>query len=161
MSDLNLRDLHILIVEDNFNFRFLLRNILRAMGVGRIDEVHDGEAALALLQTIDCDLVITDWKMEPIDGLELARRLRNSQDSPNRFVPMVMISGYSEVERVMEARDAGINEFLAKPISAKSLWSRLSNIVSRPRPFIRSEEYFGPDRRRRQDEHNGPERRKV
>ncbi len=161
MSGLNLRGLSVLIVEDNFNFRVLLRNILKAMGVGHIEEAANGESALKLLANNECDLVITDWKMEPVDGLELARQLRRNDDSPNRFVPIIMISGFAEQERVMAARDAGINEFLAKPISAKALLSRMERIVDRPRPFIRSEKYFGPDRRRHQGEHTGPERRKA
>lgn len=160
MTSFNLRDLSVLIVEDNFNFRFLLRNVLQAMGVGRIEEAHDGEAAFRLLSTIDCDLIITDWKMQPVDGIEFTKMLRTREDSPNRFIPVIMITGYSEADRVLEARDAGVNEFLAKPISAKALWARINSLIERPRPFIRAEEYFGPDRRRRQTEYDGPERRK-
>ena len=160
MSGFNLRDLTVLIVEDNFNFRFLLRNVLQAMGVGRIEEAADGEAAFRLLSTIDCDLIITDWKMTPLDGIEFTRKLRTSDESPNRFVPIIMITGYSEQDKVFEARDAGVNEFLAKPISAKALWTRIAALIERPRPFIRAENYFGPDRRRRQYDYDGPERRK-
>lgn len=71
-----------------------------------------------------------------------------------------MLTGHTEMHRVIEARDAGVHEFLAKPISAKGLYSRVKSIIERPRPFIRAGLYFGPDRRRRQIDWKGSERRK-
>jgi len=76
-------------------------------------------------------------------------------------VPIIMLTGHSEKKRVISARDAGVTEFLAKPISAKSLYQRILNIVINPRPFIKSKGYFGPDRRRNAAaNYTGPERRK-
>jgi two-component system, chemotaxis family, chemotaxis protein CheY len=76
-------------------------------------------------------------------------------------VPIIMLTGHSEKKRVTAARDAGVTEFLAKPISAKSLYERVLNIVVNPRPFIRAKGYFGPDRRRNASaNYTGPERRK-
>jgi DNA-binding response OmpR family regulator len=72
-----------------------------------------------------------------------------------------MLTGHTEMNRVMEARDAGVHEFLAKPISAKSIYARIRAIIERPRPFIRAGVYFGPDRRRRNNpSYKGRERRK-
>ena len=75
--------------------------------------------------------------------------VRSGEDSPNPYVPIIMLTGHTELHRVCEARDAGVNEFLAKPISAKALYSRVASIIEFPRPFIRTKSYFGPCRRRR------------
>ncbi|MBI4182529.1 MAG: response regulator [Proteobacteria bacterium] len=159
MANYNIKDVKLLLVEDSFNFRYLIVSVLRAMGAGHIEEASDGEEALRKLRDYDADIVITDWKMAPIDGMELVRRIRTDKDSPNPFVPIIIVSGYSEAFRVLGARDSGANEFLTKPITAKTLWSRILSIIERPRPFIRAKNYFGPDRRRRQMQFTGPERR--
>src|SRR6201996_9414720 len=86
--------------------------------------------------------------------------LRNSPDSKNPYLPIVMMTGHSEKSRVVEARDAGVTEFIAKPLTAKSVLERLQAVIYRPRPFVRTNDYFGPDRRRRDDPaHGGPWRR--
>ena len=83
-----------------------------------------------------------------------------SPESQNPFVPIVMLTGHTSLERVHQARDAGINEFLAKPVSSKNLLGRLVSVIEHPRPFVRARCYFGPCRRRRRnDEYHGPERR--
>ena len=93
-------------------------------------------------------MIIADWHMEPLDGLDFVRLVRTAKDSPNPYVPIIMLTGHTEYQRVCEARDAGVNEFLAKPISAKALYMRFASIIDNPRPFIRTKTYFGPDRRR-------------
>jgi DNA-binding response OmpR family regulator len=87
--------------------------------------------------------------------------VRTAKDSPNPYVPIIMLSGFTEHRRITEARDAGINEFLAKPISAKSIYQRVATIIDNPRPFIRAKNFFGPDRRRQNlgPPRNVPERR--
>jgi len=105
--------------------------------------------------------VLTDMIMKPMDGLELTRLIRNDERSPNPFVPIIMISGHTEKYKVEAARDAGVTEFLAKPITAQNLFARIAEIVERPRAFVRCDNYFGPDRRRHQnDDYPGPWRRK-
>lgn len=153
------RRLNVLVVEDNANFRRLLRTILNTINVRDIMETEDGSSALELLRTYPADLVLLDWKMTPMDGLTFMRVLRNAPDSPNPALPVIMVSGYTDATLVTAARDAGVNEFLAKPISAKSLLSRLVAVVDTPRPFVKSTTYFGPDRRRKQVPLKGPERR--
>jgi DNA-binding response OmpR family regulator len=85
--------------------------------------------------------------------------VRTDDDSPNMFLPIIMMTGHTERARIFSARDAGVTEFLAKPVTAKSLLMRLTNIIEHPRPFVRAKGYFGPDRRRRSEEYAGPERR--
>lgn len=151
--------LTILIAEDNKPMRGLVRDILEALGVGTILEAADGEAAIKKLGNHTVDIVILDWNMEPMDGMELTRQIRTSPESPDQFVPIIMLSGHTERARVLQARDAGVTEFMAKPVSVKALCARINAIIDAPRPFIRASGYFGPDRRRRVLPFNGPDRR--
>jgi DNA-binding response OmpR family regulator len=87
--------------------------------------------------------------------------VRQPGANSNPYVSIIMLTGHSEKQRVMAARDAGVTEFLAKPISAKGLYERIVNVVANPRPFIKTKAYFGPDRRRNVNaNYAGPERRK-
>ena len=100
--------------------------------------------------------------MEPRDGIEFTKMIRNHDTSPNRYVPIIMLTGHSELSAVEEARDAGVNEFMAKPVSATKLYAKIKRIIEHPRDFVRTGDYFGPDRRRHQDpDYDGPERRQA
>ena len=152
--------LKILIVDDIRHTRVLLTEILRAIGVQQIYEASDGAEGLQVMRAHNIDIVLTDLAMEPLDGIDFVRLLRNSPDSPNPMVPVLMITGHSTLRRIHEARDVGVNEFMAKPITARGVIGRLQQIIDHPRPFIRTDDYFGPDRRRKNDpEHPGPWRR--
>ena len=149
-----------LIVEDNQHMRMLLRSLLNAAGMHDISEAADGRAGLKVLAGKKCDFILCDMAMKPMDGLAFVRELRRSETYANPFVPVIMISGYTEKHRVEAARDAGVTEFLAKPITTQSLYSRIAEIMERPRAFIRCPAYFGPDRRRKITEaYTGPWRR--
>ena len=161
MTGAGFETLKALIVEDNAHMRSLLRALLNSIGIKEIAEAGNGQSGLALLRERKSDLVLSDLAMKPMDGLEFTRRVRNDEQSPNPFVPIIMISGHTEKYRVEAARDAGVTEFLAKPITAHNLFARIAEIVERPRAFVRCENYFGPDRRRHQpDDYAGPWRRK-
>lgn len=152
--------LRILLVDDNHHMRVLLTEILRAIGVVHIHEGADGAEGLQQLRNHPIDIVMTDLSMQPLDGIDFVRLLRNSPDSPNQMVPVIMITGHSTMRRVAEARDAGVNEFLAKPVTARGIIDRITRIVEHPRPYVRTDSYFGPDRRRRADpNYQGPWRR--
>lgn len=160
MSDYNLSRLNFLIVDDNKHMRALVKSILHALGVKNVLEASDGADAFKELRHFPADVIICDWNMSPLDGLDFVRMVRTGSDSPNPFVPIIMLTGHTEMNRVMEARDSGVHEFLAKPISAKKLYSRIRSIIENPRPFVRAGLYFGPDRRRKASpNYNGPERR--
>ncbi|HEY0267556.1 MAG TPA: response regulator, partial [Rhizomicrobium sp.] len=93
-------------------------------------------------------------------GLDLVRMIRTSPQTPNPFVPVIMLTGYTSLDHVRQARDGGVNEFIAKPVSVKTMMSRMVSVIEHPRPFVRTGGYFGPCRRRRGvDEYRGPERR--
>ena len=152
--------LKILLVDDNHHMRLVLTQILRGLGIRHILEALDGAEALQTLRHTPVDIIMTDLTMGPLDGIDLVNLLRNSPDSPNPFVPVIMITGHSTLRRVAEARDAGVNEFLAKPVTARGVIHRIGLVIEHPRPFIRSQYYFGPDRRRRAEpSFTGPYRR--
>lgn len=152
--------LKILLVDDNHHMRMLLAEILRAIGVRDIFEANDGAEGLEMMRKHAIDIVMTDLSMQPLDGIDFVRLLRNSPDSPNQMAPVIMITGHSTWARVNEARDAGVNEFLAKPLTARGVIERVSQVIEHPRAYVRSETYFGPDRRRRVDQDfKGPWRR--
>lgn len=152
--------LKILLVDDNHHMRMLLTEILRAIGVRNLYDASDGAEALQLMRTHAIDVVIADLAMEPIDGIEFIRLLRNAPDSPGQMTPVIMVTGHSTERRVKEARDAGANEFLAKPVTARGVLERIVEVIEHPRAYVRCEGYFGPDRRRRADPgYVGPRRR--
>jgi two-component system, chemotaxis family, chemotaxis protein CheY len=154
--------LKILLVDDNHYMRVLLAEILRAIGVKDIFEANDGAEGLQMMRDHPVDVVMTDLSMQPLDGIDFVRLLRNSPDSPNQMAPVIMITGHSTFARVNEAREAGVNEFLAKPLTARGVIERLHQAVENPRQFVRSDDYFGPDRRRRNDaNYKGPFRRST
>ena len=154
--------LKILIVDDNHYMRVLLGEILRAVGVRHIFEAGDGAGGLQMMRDRDVDVVMTDLSMQPLDGIDFVRLLRNSPDSRATMTPVIMITGHSTIMRVNEARDAGVNEFLVKPLTAKGVIERLHQVIENPRAYVRAEGYFGPDRRRRQDPvFRGPWQRKT
>ncbi len=144
-----LDDVKILVVDDNKNMLELMGTILYAIGVRNVFETTEAAQGLRELQHFKPDIIITDWHMEPMNGVEFVKRVRRGKKSPNPYVPIIMLTGYTEMALVVEARDAGINEFLVKPISPKSLYARIAAILDGVRPFIRSEAYFGPCRRRK------------
>ena len=156
-----LSDLRVLLVDDNPHMRAIVAAILTGVGVHRLQECWDGAGALEALREWPADVAIVDFQMQPVDGVEFTRMVRNAADSPNPFLPIIMLTGHAERTRVVEARDAGVSEFVVKPVTARAVLDRLNAVVARPRPFVRTSDYFGPDRRRRQDpNHAGPWRRK-
>jgi two-component system, chemotaxis family, chemotaxis protein CheY len=153
--------LKILLVDDNHHMRVLLTEILRAIGVNHVYEATDGAEALQVMRGHPIDIIMTDLAMEPLDGIDFVRLLRNSPDSPNPMAPVIMITGHSTMKRVNEARDVGVNEFLSKPVTAKGVLERITRVVDNPRAFVRAPDYFGPDRRRRNDPNYGGPRRRA
>lgn len=149
-----------LVVDDNAHMINIVKTILRGFGATQIFEAKDATDAFHRLKHDAIDIVITDYQMEVLDGIEFVKLVRNSSDSPNRYVPIIMLTAHSERSRVVAARDAGANEFCCKPVTAQELYRKVVAIVDYPRPFIKTSSYFGPDRRRRLDpKYEGPERR--
>ena len=154
--------LSFLVVDDNKHMRALVKSILHSFGTKNVHDASNGAEAYKELKVFPADIIITDWNMAPMNGVEFTRMIRTDKDSPNPFTPIIMLTGHTERHRIMNARDSGVNELLAKPISAKGLYSRICAIIENPREFVRTKNYFGPDRRRKSsDDYTGIERRKT
>ena len=161
MVRIDFNRLRFLVIDDNAHMRRILRTLLHGFGTREVYEAEDGAAGLEAFVHYVPDIVITDWAMPIFDGLELSQMIRQPESKGNPYAPIIMLTGHSEKRRVTVARDAGVTEFLAKPISAKGLYQRILNVVANPRPFIKTKTYFGPDRRRNTtNTYIGPERRK-
>ena len=155
-----LQSLQVLLVDDNQHMRAIVAAILKGAGIGRTYEVADGSEALRVLRERSIDLAIVDFNMFPLDGVEFTRLVRNAPDSANPYLPIIMMTGHAERYRVCEARDAGVTEFIVKPVTANSVLSRIQAVIFKPRQFVKTEAYNGPCRRRVADpNYAGPRRR--
>ncbi len=156
-----LEDIEFLIVEDNEFSRTIIRDMLQALGARNLRHAKDGCEALDEIRLRPCDIIILDWEMPVMDGIQFTKFIRRSKDSPDPFVSIIMMTGYSDLTNVMVARDAGVNEYLIKPCSAKQVLSRIRAVVENPRPYVKVGEFFGPDRRRHKSDrkYNGQDRR--
>ncbi|MEZ6029887.1 MAG: response regulator [Hyphomonadaceae bacterium] len=157
---MTLESVSALILDDNAHMRGLVRAILAGFGMRQIGEAADCNSALATVAGGEIDIAFVDLKLGGLDGLEFCRRIRLDPESPNRYLPIIMITAYSERSRVIDAINAGVDEFLVKPIRAVDVANRVNAVIERRRPFVQTPGYFGPDRRRRDDpRYRGPWRR--
>lgn len=171
MANFDFGLLSVLVAEDNQYMRSMLRTVLRALGVGTVTVASDGGAAIEILRNLKdnpqkagvstIDVVFSNWQMEPVDGMMLLKWVRRHKESPDRFMPFVMVSGFSDRKRVELARDFGVTEFVGKPYTINSLMARVNTLVNAPRQFVLTADYFGPDRRRNRETPPGPERRVI
>jgi len=160
VNNYNLKGIDVIVIEKHAFMRRLLTDVLKTLGVSRIRETSDPEIAYELFKEKTADLVLTDWA-PGLDGLQLLQKLRDADTSPDPFVPVIVVSANTEPHHIFLARDAGMMEFLAKPITAKRVYSRICSVIEKRHMFIRSDSFFGPDRRRRRKrEHEGTERRR-
>ena len=143
--------LRLLVVDDNRHMRAIVLDLAQAIGLRDVRQAGDGGEALALLKEESCDIALVDLNMAPVDGVAFTREVRNGPSSPDVYMPVIMMTGHVERVRVEEARDAGVNEFILKPLTPAALVGRMEAVIQRPRPFVRAAAYFGPDRRRRAD----------
>ena len=151
--------LSVLIIDDSPQMRSITASVLDGFGIRQIHEAGDVRTGLAILQAEQIDVAIVDYKMSPVNGAEFIRLVRNSPDSRDPFLPIIMLTGHADKRRIYETRDAGVTEFLVKPVTAKALIDRLQTLIMKPRPFVKLEGYFGPDRRR-VDRPEGTQRRR-
>lgn len=143
--------LSILVIEDTEPMLKLVASVLTTLGVGRVYTASDGNRGFDLFCSKKPDIVITDWHMSPMSGIQLIKKIRTDKRSTHKTVPVIMITGYSALSRVATARDVGSTEFLVKPFSAEGLARRIAYVINKPRDFVKAEQYFGPDRRRKED----------
>jgi CheY-like chemotaxis protein len=145
--DIDLSALTILVIDDSRYARSFMKSALQSFGVRNVLEAADGPSALQVLADNKVDLMMVDHDMEPMDGVMLTRFIRDGHVPSCRTVPVIMVSGIAEMEKVVDARNAGVNEFLVKPVSAESMFRRIRNVLVNPRPFVDVDSYAGPCRR--------------
>ncbi len=153
----NLSLLSVLVIEDTSFIRLLIVSVLRALGVESVHTAENGAEAIKMIKeraktlpdgTPPYDLVVCDLLMPEVDGFLFLRFVRSSPESPDRFMPVAMLSGAADAGFVSKCRDLGSNEFIAKPFSTQAVWERLMQIIYKPRRYVLGGGYFGPDRRR-------------
>ena len=156
------KNITVLVVESTRAMFDLTRSVLQTFGVNQVYSAYGSDEGYDTYCRVNPDLIIIDWLEDPDNGLELTRRVRTESKSPNPFIPVILMTGYSQKRRVLQARDSGITEFLVKPFTAKALYLKIEQLVERPRHFVSTENYFGPDRRRKlENEYAGPDRRTL
>jgi CheY-like chemotaxis protein len=160
MAGYDFTRLSILLVDDNQHMLTIVRTILHGFGIRNVRETQDATDAFIELRNAPADLIVVDYNMSPLDGAEFTRLVRRADDSPQPYVPIIMLTAHTERHRVLAARDAGVSELLRKPVTPRDLYLRLVSVIETPRPFVRSPNYVGPCRRRCDDPtYAGPERR--
>jgi len=160
MKSYDLSRLTVLIVEKECPMRALLRQVLREFGIHRIHEADTPESGFQEFNRRTPDLVLVDWCPE-FDGIGLVRRIRTDGNSVFPQAPIVMITAFGETKRIFQAIDAGMNEYLVKPVSPSLLYVRIVSVIDNPRPFVRTESYIGPCRRRHNLPFAGHDRRRA
>lgn len=121
------KNMQILVVDDYNTMRRIIRNLLNQLGFSNIDEASDGKMALDMCGQKKYNLIISDWNMEPMTGLELLRHIRASND--NQGVPFIMVTAESKTENVIEAKRAGVNNYIVKPFNAQTLKDKLKAVI--------------------------------
>jgi len=157
VAEFDLQRFRVLLVEDNGYVCQILRELLFDLSVGQVQTANSGVEAIEIMKSMGSDydeggpfdLIISDMMMTPIDGMLLLKWVREGKESPDRFVPFLMMSGAADDDNVKLARDKGVNEFLAKPFSASTVAEKVLALINRPRQFVATRDYFGPDRQRR------------
>ncbi|MBI4969845.1 MAG: response regulator [Rhodospirillales bacterium] len=145
-TPLDWSSLTVLVVDDHMYFRQICLSVLKGAGTGRILQAGDGAQALSLLKVQPVDVALIDFVMVPLDGIELCRMIRTASDSSNPYLPILLVTGHTTQKTLVEALSAGVHDFIAKPITAKSLTQRIERVIQDQVPFVRNGRYFGPDR---------------
>lgn len=156
----NFGDLKVLVVDDNQHMHNILRDMLLGMRIKNIRHAMGATEGLQLAEVELPDIMIVDLLMHPVDGFELVRAIREHQEEPIRDLAVLVLTSYSTVEHVRRARDSGANEVLCKPVSVAGLFDRFTYMRDHPRQFVKTSDYFGPDRRRSLRGFDGEDRRK-
>jgi len=122
--DLNM---NVLIVDDYKTMLRIVRNLLKQLGFNNVEEATDGAMALQMLRAGNFGLIISDWNMEPMTGLQLLREVR--ADARLKPVPFIMITAESKTENVVAAKEAGVSNYIVKPFNAETLKTKISSVL--------------------------------
>jgi len=147
----NFAGLRVLVADQNMFERRVVSQICRGFEVRNVVDVADGTEALGLMRMHRFDLVFCDIALRSMSGLDLARHIRGDADILDRQVPIILLTGQTQYAKIVAARDSGVTEIVAKPVSPKLLQDRIVYVFQQPRPFVEAASYVGPSRRRRRD----------
>ncbi|MGF1456104.1 MAG: response regulator [Alphaproteobacteria bacterium] len=158
-----LGDITILMIDDDRYMRNIVKSMLSAFPTVSFLEAANAPAGWDLYCHAAPDIILVDWEMPKINGLQFIRRVRQAAGSPRPATPIILMTGHANPNLIAKARDAGTHQILGKPVSAEALFSTITATLNKDVPFIRSKTYIGPDRRRpmRRPPYNGPDRRKT
>ena len=145
--DVDLRQITALIIDDSRYVRSFIRTALQSFGIRTILEAADGPSGLDILRQREVHLILVDHDMSPMNGIDFTRYLRSGDLVACIGVSVLMLSGDAAKEVVVEARNAGVNEFLVKPVSTESLYRRVRSVLVNPKAFVNTPTFIGPDRR--------------
>ena len=121
------KNMQVLIVDDYKTMLRIVRNLLRQLGFNNVEEATDGAAALAKARQANFGLIISDWNMEPMTGLQLLKEVR--ADDALKQVPFIMITAESKTENVIAAKEAGVNNYIVKPFNAETLKTKMGAVL--------------------------------
>ena len=144
---INLRDLVVLIADPSPYLSMIAHSILRGFGTNKVLEVRNSMGVVQTLSAQKIDILLCDARLPPHGGLSLTKAIRRKVDNENRMIPILVMSNDTRETTIRQARDAGANMVIAKPMSPASLYDRLAWIAMTPRQFVDAPTYFGPDRR--------------
>ena len=119
----------ILVVDDYQTMVRIIRNLLKQLGFENVDDASDGNAAIAKMRDKKYGLVISDWNMEPMTGLELLKKVRASSNDNVSKVPFIMVTAESKTENVIAAKQAGVNNYIVKPFNAETLKTKIASVL--------------------------------
>jgi CheY-like chemotaxis protein len=134
----------VLVVDDHYHTRKVLRTMLAGLGVRTIHEAADGEIGLAAIVQLKPDIVLVDWDMPAVNGLEFIRTVRQPGRFPYPDLPIILLTGHGERWRVIEAARYGVHEYLLKPVSTQALLDRITTILQKPRQMMELERHYVP-----------------
>lgn len=122
------KNMNVLIVDDYSTMLRIIKNLLKQLGFNNVDEASDGGMAYDKLKTKSYGLVISDWNMEPVTGLDLLKRIRASGEN-FKDVPFIMVTAESKTENVIMAKQAGVSNYIVKPFNAETLKSKIAAVL--------------------------------
>jgi len=121
------KNMSILIVDDYKTMLRILRNLLRQLGFSNVDEAIDGSSALQKVRQSDFGLIISDWNMEPMTGLQFLKEVR--ADAAHKHIPFIMVTAESKSENVIAAKEAGVSNYIVKPFNAETLKGKMVSVL--------------------------------
>lgn len=150
----------ILMIDADREMGGVLKDMLQEMGFTNVRLLRDSKEAMRSLARTQYDFVITEWNTLGMNGIQFIKQLRSGTQTAAPALPVIMLSGRAEINDVLTARDVGVNEYVVKPFTARSIYNRIERLIERPKHFVISPVYIGPDRRAKKNASGGENERR-